>query len=275
MYWIINDNIEFRPAGKMLISRDNPELCVVLTTPACRCLQLLLEASPDVVTQQELFKKVWEDEGMYVPANTLYQNISIVRRGLRTTGKTDRTLIATVPRKGFQTAPGVSITRMSTKEENDASASESALNSETSSGNTSGISIQTTTVHPIPGHHRQSRLIVFFMMAAAFIAGVSALQYASYQREPYPFFSEYSFREQAQGCHYYVRDDSHNGDNNFNRIKTLITRTGLDCKKYPWVYLPLSNTAPSLVVLVCKNKYVAHSIAECITLSFREVSVEQ
>lgn len=101
MYWIINDNIEFRPDSKKLISVSNPELNVVLTTPASRCLLLLLEASPDVVTQQEFFKKVWEDEGMLVPANTLYQNISIVRRGLRAVGETDRILVATVPRKGF------------------------------------------------------------------------------------------------------------------------------------------------------------------------------
>lgn len=39
---------------------------------------------------------------MVVSANTLYQNISIIRRGLRTVGENEDTLIITVPRRGFQ-----------------------------------------------------------------------------------------------------------------------------------------------------------------------------
>ncbi|ELD4359621.1 transcriptional regulator [Escherichia coli] len=38
MYWIINDNIEFWPEHRKLISVHNADLNVVLTTPASRCL---------------------------------------------------------------------------------------------------------------------------------------------------------------------------------------------------------------------------------------------
>ncbi|MEA7585969.1 winged helix-turn-helix domain-containing protein, partial [Salmonella enterica subsp. enterica serovar Anatum] len=41
------------------------------------CLRLLLENAPSVVSQQTFFQKVWEEDGMVVSANTLYQNISI------------------------------------------------------------------------------------------------------------------------------------------------------------------------------------------------------
>ncbi|MBB9294773.1 transcriptional regulator [Escherichia coli] len=37
MYWIINDNIEFWPEHRKLISVHNADLNVVLTTPASRC----------------------------------------------------------------------------------------------------------------------------------------------------------------------------------------------------------------------------------------------
>ena len=70
MYWIINDNIEFWPEHRKLISVHNADLNVVLTTPASRCLSLLLEAFPDVVAQQDFFTRVWEEEGMRVPTNT-------------------------------------------------------------------------------------------------------------------------------------------------------------------------------------------------------------
>ncbi|EMB0566668.1 transcriptional regulator, partial [Escherichia coli] len=102
MYWIINDNIEFWPEHRKLISVHNADLNVVLTTPASRCLSLLLEAFPDVVAQQDFFTRVWEEEGMRVPTNTLYQNISIIRRGFRAVGDTTHSLIATVPRRGFK-----------------------------------------------------------------------------------------------------------------------------------------------------------------------------
>ncbi|EHL1430191.1 TPA: transcriptional regulator, partial [Escherichia coli] len=36
MYWIINDNIEFWPEHRKLISVHNADLNVVLTTPASR-----------------------------------------------------------------------------------------------------------------------------------------------------------------------------------------------------------------------------------------------
>lgn len=109
MYWIINKNIEFWPENKRLISLKNPALSVTLTAPASHCLVLLLEASPELVSQQTFFKKVWEDEGILVPANTLYQNISIVRRGLRDVGETDNSLVVTVPRKGFHINANVNI----------------------------------------------------------------------------------------------------------------------------------------------------------------------
>ncbi|MCF3439688.1 transcriptional regulator, partial [Escherichia coli] len=45
------------------MSVHNAGLNVVLTTPASRCLSLLHEAFPDVVAQQDLFTRVWEEEG--------------------------------------------------------------------------------------------------------------------------------------------------------------------------------------------------------------------
>lgn len=114
MFWIINDKIKFCPERNLLISLTRPDLNVILTTPASRCLNLLLESFPEVVTQKYFFDKVWGEDGMLVPANTLYQNISIIRRGLRTTGETDDTLVATVPRKGFQIEKNVRVTRVDT-----------------------------------------------------------------------------------------------------------------------------------------------------------------
>ncbi len=103
MYWIINDNIEFWPEHRKLISVHNADLNVVLTTPASRCLSLLLGKLFLMWLHNKIFfTRVWEEEGMRVPTNTLYQNISIIRRGFRAVGDTTHSLIATVPRRGFK-----------------------------------------------------------------------------------------------------------------------------------------------------------------------------
>ncbi|MFW8062688.1 transcriptional regulator, partial [Klebsiella pneumoniae] len=52
MYWIINKNIEFWPENNRLISLKNPAQSVTLTAPASHCLVLLLEATPELVSQQ-------------------------------------------------------------------------------------------------------------------------------------------------------------------------------------------------------------------------------
>lgn len=281
MHWIINDNIEFRPDSKKLISVTNPEINVVLTTPASRCLLLLLEASPDVVTQQEFFKKVWEDEGMLVPANTLYQNISIVRRGLRAVGETDQILVATVPRKGFQIDKSVRITRVAAAQATEATDTlqgedELDVEYDTDAGpeltpEETALPARTVTVS------QRSRLPFFvgiIAMLAAFFIGAIGTNVVWHFNDTKPFFAGYTFVEQDKGCHFYTTDDSHDNKNSYARFKALILGSGLDCEKYPWVYFPLSQTSPGLAVLVCRKNYLKSAVPGCITLSFRGAGSE-
>ncbi|EGT3573044.1 transcriptional regulator [Citrobacter amalonaticus] len=282
MYWIINDNIEFRPDSKKLISVTNPEINVVLTTPASRCLLLLLDASPDVVTQQEFFKKVWEDEGMLVPANTLYQNISIVRRGLRAVGETDRTLVATVPRKGFQIDKSVKIARVAAVQADEAVSDtlqgEDELDVEYHTDAGSEFTPEETApTAPTVTASQRGKLPLFagiVAMLMAFCVGAIGMHYFWHFNDTQPFFANYTFVEQDKGCRFYTTDDSHDNKNSFARFKALILGSGLDCEKYPWVYFPLSQTSPGLAVLVCRQNYLKSAVPGCITLSFRGVGSE-
>ncbi|MCR6679660.1 transcriptional regulator, partial [Escherichia marmotae] len=70
--------------------------------PASRCLSLIHLSFPDVGAQKDFLNRVWVEESMRVPTNTLYQNISIIRRGFRAVGDTTHSLIATVTRRGFK-----------------------------------------------------------------------------------------------------------------------------------------------------------------------------
>lgn len=271
MFWIINDNIKFCPEKNLLVSLTRPELSVILTTPASRCLVLLLESSPEVVHQKTFFDKVWGEDGMLVPANTLYQNISIIRRGLRSTGETDDTLVATVPRKGFQIEKGVSVARI----ENDVAESVNAPESVASEAppvTVSKESIAETAVAQVSAkapRYQYRRYVSLLLMVLSFGVGYFILHLAVHDYSKKDFFKDYTINSTENGCHFFSRNDDIKSIGNFTRYKKIILQTGLDCKKYPWVYFSSSSTAPALSVLICRKPYEQEEDAGCVTLYFR------
>lgn len=303
MHWIINDNIEFRPELKKLISMSNPEINVTLTAPASRCLLLLLEASPEIVLQQDFFKKVWEEEGMLVPTNTLYQNISIVRRGLRAVGENDSRLIATIPRKGFQIDESVKIIKkdkasVTRPAENDTAATDSAEDAEKEglfiAHNELAEQPAWSRLDDHPNVNEQPLLVItdhqtfseskparfagrrfsIAMILAAFASGLLAIVFSlPFGKQPV-FFDSYNFVENDNGCQIHIKDDSHDNKDYYQKYKKLIKNTGLNCKIYPWVYFPVSATSPTLTALVCKNDFKNSVSPGCVSLYFRGVQGE-
>ncbi len=96
---IINDAILYIPEEHRLSPLRVRGKESILNVPASRCLQLLLQRPGVVISQNEFFSEVWQKNGQYVTANTLYQNISLLRKGMREAGLT-KNIIRTVPKVG-------------------------------------------------------------------------------------------------------------------------------------------------------------------------------
>lgn len=94
---IINDSIRFEPTRKSLTTAEGR---LQISAPASYCLCLLIEKRGELVTHDELYQYAWRQFGMEATANTLYQNISVIRRALEQCGL-DANLIRTMPRRGF------------------------------------------------------------------------------------------------------------------------------------------------------------------------------
>lgn len=277
MFWIINDNIKFCPEKNVLVSLTNPELSVILTTPATRCLALLLESYPNVVNQKEFFDKVWGEDGMIVPANTLYQNISIIRRGLRSAGETSETLVATVPRKGFQIHKTVKVTRVETN------VVDSEEPAELTSPEAHAIDatekpaafIPDSPVEPVEPVEKntprplRSLFLPALLVVISFALGFFTLHHFLRDNPDKDFFKDYTINRTENGCHFVSQNDDIKSIGNFSRFIKIIMKTGLDCKKYPWVYFSSSSNAPALSVLVCRAPYEEKANAGCMTLYFR------
>ncbi|MQK22569.1 transcriptional regulator, partial [Escherichia coli] len=61
-----------------------------------------------IVTQAELLQNAWGERGMSVTPNTLYQNISLLRKSLNRFN-VNGTLIQTIPKRGFMIADEANI----------------------------------------------------------------------------------------------------------------------------------------------------------------------
>jgi cholera toxin transcriptional activator len=101
MFYCINNNAIFDPINHTLTSsKFYPGNDTKINQPASRCLALLIERKGDIISQEEFMNEVWRKHGMEVTVNTLYQNISILRKNLKRVGIDDN-IIITVPKKGI------------------------------------------------------------------------------------------------------------------------------------------------------------------------------
>lgn len=288
MFWIINDNIKFIPEKNRLVSLVKPELSVILTSPASRCLHLLLESWPDIVLQKDLFQSVWGEDGMLVPANTLYQNISIVRRGLRKAGETDYPLILTVPRRGFQIDTNVNIVRGTTEEDTEQELEEQEVVAEPVASQTLFPEPEAPPVEYIQEVNdepplasvsaaqkvprRRQRFVALLAMICSFALGFLLLHYPWFHQADLDFFKTYTIHHTENGCHFYSKNDDIRKRGNFTRFRNMIKETGLDCKKYPWIYFSSSSTSPSLSAFACPRPFEDKSSSACVTLYFMGVN---
>lgn len=191
---------------------------------------------------------------MVVPANTLYQNISIIRRGLRTVGETEAALVTTVPRKGFQIEPGVDILTISKVDVQEAEK-------------------KAPTPAYISPHRIKSKTAISWMTASLFIGiGLGYILWPSVPDKN--FYERYSLIETAKGCHFFSRNEDAVSGSRFESDKTMILNTGINCQKHPWIYFPSGNHIPALAVLVCQQPYKTRGDTGCVTLFFRGVMHE-
>lgn len=108
--YLLNSLILFEPESNKLSRLNSTQAPVLLNQPVSRCLELLLKQYPDAVKQRDFFDFVWGESGQNVPNNTLYQNISLLRKGLKAFGEEFDNAVITVPRLGFKLNPELHIT---------------------------------------------------------------------------------------------------------------------------------------------------------------------
>lgn len=235
-YYIINGVVEFHPAASTLRDLNNPEQVVVLNSPAGRCLLLLIERAGSIVTQQECMDIVWQRRGMMVSPNTYYQNISILRKGLKKVGfETDP--IVTIPRIGLTLASDTQITIKETQ-----------LPSAEPDAPVQTVQEEVSVPQPVaPAIKRRIWLPGVLLGLLLFISVVVI----SHSRAHDNYFVDgYRFTTMMGECRLYFARDI---ETPHDRDKALSYAAPFkdECSSYPWVYISGYTLLPRASVIRC------------------------
>lgn len=265
-HYIINDIIEFHPATSTLRELNDKENIVMLNSPAGRCLLLLINRQGSIVTQNEMMDVVWEQSGMQVSPNTYYQNISILRKGLKKIGL-GGDIIVTIPRIGLTLASDTHIKKLTTEKMVEINHGNAHFMSKDDEGITSDATVNNPVVaraevsseftqpnKPFNIAFIRKRLSLKFIMLTGIytfvvlsflIVFAANSDDANHRR----FFDKYNEISTHNGCKIYLS----NGMSPDGREKALsyMQRFEAACTSYPWVYITRLPMLPRTSIIRC------------------------
>jgi DNA-binding winged helix-turn-helix (wHTH) protein len=250
---------------------------VVLNSPASRCLLLLIERSGTIVTQQEFMYNVWEKLGLVVSANTYYQNICLLRKGMKEIGFASDP-ITTIPRIGLTLALDTQIQSIESTDPPPPASVDEQTTDETALTvsydeldkavfSHAGIlheAIESVADIPasapdipepqcLPKRDASKLSKLFFLITvlifSILLADIKVIL-SHFQEQSY--FENYQLTVNTDGCHLFLNKDIHNAD---ERMKALTygAQFKSDCQKFPWVYISRYAMLPRASVIRCNK----------------------
>lgn len=248
-HYIINNIIEFHPAASTLRDLRNPDRVVVLNSPAGRCLLLLIERAGSIVTQQEFLDIVWKSRGMLVSSNTYYQNISILRKGLKKIGFDDDPIV-TIPRIGLTLASDTQITIKETYPP-PPPPEVAEMRADEAQAMNSSFPVTERIAEPAPETRAflpHLRWLVGAVLILLILVAVGIAAYGNLRENR--FVDDYRFNVKVGACHVYLAKNIQKQD---ERMKALDYMEGFkeECIHYPWVYISWYASLPRASVIRC------------------------
>ncbi|RKQ41271.1 winged helix-turn-helix domain-containing protein [Enterobacter sp. R1(2018)] len=235
---VINHTVYFSPRMNMLYPAGDEEAAISLNTPVSRCLALLLEQAGEVVPRKTFYTEVWEKQGLYVTDNTFYQNISILRRALKTAGVRDD-VIQTVPRQGIRftgtalplstTLPQTQNATYQTNENRSVDERQPFFQPELKNSQRSRLKILTSAVS-----------IIFIIAAMYLIAPLISEQ----QHDVFNSFHTISL--ESCTVHYY-------GAVKENEVSHILNARGIKCQNNHEIFLTVSDKSARTSIILCEK----------------------
>ncbi|MDQ1215026.1 winged helix-turn-helix domain-containing protein [Pantoea anthophila] len=220
---------------------------------------------------------VWEKNGMLVSPNTFYQNISILRKGLKKVGLHDDPVV-TIPRVGLTLASGTDIKKRSSEhlvtlcEEKTHFMDENALALELPdqkhliqsqhTEETEFLAGQPAESLPaqsakIPSFNiaiqkKSSSFILWALGLAAILFLIITVRNNHAMSHSRNYFGDYLFLSNVAGCRVFIADKDSDSDGKA-RTLALVRKFSSSCNHHPWVYITHFHTLPRISVIRCNK----------------------
>ncbi|MEQ5974195.1 helix-turn-helix domain-containing protein [Serratia liquefaciens] len=100
MLYVINDIVTFDSVNRMLVNSKNPDIEITLPNAQSLVLEMLVLNPKKTITRDEIFSKVWGDNGQQISNASLNNYISEIRKALNALNLDG--IIVTLPKIGFK-----------------------------------------------------------------------------------------------------------------------------------------------------------------------------
>ncbi|QFI19946.1 hypothetical protein FR830_25410 (plasmid) [Klebsiella aerogenes] len=256
---LINGQVWFEPERHVLWSVSAPEQSILLPVPAARCLMVLLSEHGEIITIRQFHERVWNENKAVVSDNTIYQNISVLRKSLVEVG-IEQQIIETLTRRGWCIPESVSVTRSTDTETMEESESVDIVHVD-----------EKPEAPPVTaGQKINKRKLTVILSGLLLIIAVFTFIYSiwlQHTKIPTRSFAGYTKLGELETCHIY-RNTSNVPDDLYREI---LSRNQLSCRELPWWYITKYTKTGSSSVISCRNSLAKESNEppECTSLYFR------
>ncbi|CAM3853584.1 winged helix-turn-helix domain-containing protein [Serratia silvae] len=218
--YLINKEVLFIP-GQRRLAAINSTHSVTLFAPVCNCLRILIENRDCVVPQDELLQRVWGNKRHELSANTLYQNLSLLRKSLKLAGLNGK-VVKTIPRRGVILERDVVI--------------------DSYNGDDTDEEIAITASHSLSGKGRNLHLL--WLLLILIMVGIYVNLFVDYtfKHPSGDFFTNYTVLVTKSGCDYYAMPADK--ERRKDRLDNAIEKLDITCSSPTHVYITLSENDP-------------------------------
>lgn len=262
--YIIDSSFEFCPESCQLTVFGAENIVITLNAPASRCLELLLERRFELVLQSEFYEYAWGDEAKSVSVNTLYQNIALLRKALKSISKNYESMILTIPRQGFSFNQIFSVREL---------ACEELAMPQKNSDITRDTLIDLTSVSEKDDNYplsfwwqgKNKKFIKPLSYGATALIFIIILSMANFFLEPRKLspLSNYILYSNNSGCKIYTKSKSLDIAKKIEIIKAL----GVDCQTSPYLYISVFRYSIRTSAVACTHPIDSIPSPACTTFN--------
>lgn len=256
--FILHDRVIFSPEDNKLTPLGARGRDVMLHIPVSRILFLLLNKAGTIVSQEDIYREVWENYGQKVTSNTLYQNVSLLRKALKTAGLITVT-IKTHPKSGFSFFGKVEL-----NEENDVPDNPTLIdpiqNREADTAGAEGSYRRKNTfsethsqTFPVKGSSsgRTSRYWPVLILVTLLILLCVSLVWILPSGKVKEFTVEQKIIGRANNCPVYI--DRGNDKVDLTKIMAYLREKGVNCNDHDFLYITKAPYVNEIIIMSCKS----------------------